>query len=238
MPECGAAAMRGAAACWALLIGPALAHAGREAVPTGAGSPAAAVAAPVAPAVPRSYPARAVADYARAVQLAQDGNTTEAELEFGQLSAAYPDLAGPQINIGLLRRRAGDLSAAEAALRLATERNSGSAIAWSELALTLRMRGQFEQAATAYERAIAADPAYAPAHRNLGVLLDLYLDRPAPALAALERYRELVGEDKQLNGWIAELRQRVARLAPSQGDAGPAPAQQPGDATQVPENAP
>lgn len=166
-----------------------------------------------AAAAPRSYSARAVADYARAVELARRGSTTEAELEFGQLSAAYPDLAGPQINIGLLRRRAGDLVGSEAALRLATERNPLSAVAWSELGLTLRMRGQFEQAAAAYERAIAVDPAYAPAHRNLGVLLDLYLDRPVPALAALERYRELAGEDKTVNGWIAELRQRVSRLA-------------------------
>lgn len=213
-----------AAAGCTLMCSVALTHAAPDAEPAGPALPAAAASAPGTGAVPRSYPARALADYARAIELMQAGRTTEAELEFGQLSAAYPGFAGPQINIGLLRRRAGDLDAAEAALRLATERNPGSAIAWSELALTLRMRGQFEQAVAAYERAIAADPAYAPAHRNLGVLLDLYLDRPAPALAALERYRELAGEEKQLNGWIAELRQRVAKLAPRDGGAATAEA--------------
>jgi tetratricopeptide (TPR) repeat protein len=218
------------------------ADAAQDAVPAGAAAPAVVAAAPSVPLAPRSYPARALADYARAIELAQAGRATEAELEFGQLSAAYPQFAGPQINIGLLRRRAGDLGGAEAALRLATERNPGSAVAWSELALTLRMRGQLEQAATAYERAIAANPAYAPAYRNLGVLLDLYLDRPVPALAALERYRELVGEEKQLNGWITELRQRIAKLAPPDGGAAPGeaplPLPQPNDPAPATETVP
>jgi tetratricopeptide (TPR) repeat protein len=186
------------------------------AAPAGAAPAAAPAAAPqvVAAPPPRSYPARAVAQYARAVELAQRGELTEAELEFGQLSAAYPDFAGPQINIGLLRRKAGNLEASEQALRLATARNPGSAAAWTELGVTLRMRGRFDDAAAAYRRAVAADPNHAAAHRNLGVVLDLYLDRPAEALAAFERYRELSAEDRQLSGWIAELKQRVARAQP------------------------
>jgi tetratricopeptide (TPR) repeat protein len=168
------------------------------------------VVAPVSP--PRSYPARAVTEYGRALELARRGEATEAELEFGQLAAAYPDFAGPQINIGLLRRKAGDLEASEQALRLATERNPASATAWTELGVTLRLRGRFDAAADAYRRAIVANPGHAAAHRNLGVVLDLYLDRPVDALAAFERYRELNAEDKQASAWVAELKQRVARL--------------------------
>jgi len=53
-------------------------------------------------------------------------------------------------------------------------------VAWSELGATQRMRGQFKDAASSYEQALAADPRYAPAWRNLGVLSDLYLgDRAA-----------------------------------------------------------
>lgn len=174
--------------------------------------------APVAPApeprpAPRNYPARALTEYGRAVALARSGDATEAELEFGQLAAAYPDYAGPQINIGLLKRKAGNLEGAEQALRLATERNSASALAWTELGVTLRMLGRFADSAAAHERAVLADPSFAPAQRNLAVVLDLYLDQPAPALAALERYRDLTAEDKQVAGWIAELRQRVNRAA-------------------------
>lgn len=189
------------------LCGPASLHA-QAATDTPDAAPT--VAAPP----PRTYPARAVADYERALELARRGDVTEAELEFGQLAAAYPQFAGPQINIGLLRRKAGNLEAAEQALRLATERNPDSATAWTELGVTLRMLGRFEPAAEAYRRAIAVDPNHAAAHRNLGVVLDLYLDRPAEALAAFERYRDLAAADRQLSGWIAELKQRVARLQP------------------------
>jgi tetratricopeptide (TPR) repeat protein len=165
-------------------------------------------------AAPRTYPARAVADFNRAIDLARSGKVTDAELEFGQLSVAYPELAGPQINIGLLRRKAGNLEAAEHALRLATEKNPLSAIAWTELGVTLRMLGRFNDALSAQQRAVAADPDSAAAHRNLAVLLDLYFDDPVRALPHMERYRELVPDDKQSAGWVAELKQRIARLAP------------------------
>ena len=72
-------------------------------------------------------------------------------------------------------------------------------------------RGEFQQAAVAYERAIAADANFAPAHRNLGVVLDLYLGDSARALAELERYQELSGEEKPVSVWIAELRQRTGQ---------------------------
>ncbi len=47
------------------------------------------------------------------------------------------------------------------------------------------MRGEFGDAATSYEQAIAADPRYAPAWRNLGVVSDLYLGDPNRALKAV-----------------------------------------------------
>jgi hypothetical protein len=50
------------------------------------------------------------------------------------------------------------------------------------------------------------------------VLKDLYLGDAAGALAALERYRSLTGEDKLVSGWIAELRHRTGT------PAAPAPA--------------
>lgn len=166
-------------------------------------------AAPAAP--PVDLPPRAVADFDRAVSLLRAGNTTEAELEFKQLAAGYPQFAGPHVNLGLLYRKAGKLDQALEALHIAVERNAGSAVAWNELGVTLRLSGKFQDAAAAYERAIAADPNFAPAHRNLGVLLDLYLGDPARALAELERYKELSGEDKPVNGWIAELKQRAGK---------------------------
>jgi Flp pilus assembly protein TadD len=177
-----------------------------EAVPAGAGSTA----------PPVEVPARAAAEFARAVELMRAGNAGEAALEFEQLAAGYPQLAGPHVNLGILHRKAGRLDAAVEALRAAVQRNPGNAIAWNELGVTLRMRGEFAEAAAAYERAIAIDPALAAAHRNLGVLRDLYLGDAPGALDAFEKYRSLTGEDRQVTGWIAELRQRTGsrRTAP------------------------
>src|SRR5262245_8669866 len=70
----------------------------------------------VPPPAPAPIPRRAQADFDRAVGLMRAGNASEAELEFKQLATGYPQLAGPQINLGLLQRKAGRLEEAEAAL--------------------------------------------------------------------------------------------------------------------------
>jgi Flp pilus assembly protein TadD len=150
------------------------------------------------------------------------GNQSEAEAQFHELALAYPSFAGPDINLGIMYRKAGRLVESEQALKAATSRNSASAPAWNELGVTLRLRGEFAEAAAAYEHAIAADANYAPAHRNLGVVLDLYLGEPERALTEFERYQELSREEKPVSVWIAELKQRTApKKAPSSSPATP-----------------
>ena len=113
-----------------------------------------------------------------------------------------------------MQRGAGNLDAAAAALQRATERSPDYAVAWNELGLVRRAQGKFTDAKAAYTKAIALDASYAPTHRNLGVLFDLYLADPAAALAEFEQYRKLTGEDKPVSGWIAELRRRTGLVAP------------------------
>jgi tetratricopeptide (TPR) repeat protein len=161
------------------------------------------------------------------VNFMRSGNATEAELEFKQMTLAYPRLSTPYVNLGILYRKSGHLDQSEEALKGAVERNGGSAVAWNELGATQRMRGEFPDAAASYEKAIAADSNYAPAYRNLGVVSDLYLGDPERALMALERYKELTGEDRPVTSWIAELRQRTGKPplkpagAPPAGDSTP-----------------
>ncbi len=186
-------------------------------------SGSAAGSAAVGPAGPPS--ARATADFNRAVGFMRSGNATEAELEFKQMTLSYPRLATPFVNLGILYRKAGRLDQSEDALKGAVERNGGSAVAWNELGATQRLRGEFPDAAASYEKAIAADSNFAPAYRNLGVVSDLYLGDPERALMALERYKELTGEDRPVTSWIAELRQRTGK--PPLKPAGAAPAATP-----------
>jgi Flp pilus assembly protein TadD len=175
---------------------------------------------------PVEVPARALADFNRAVGMMRAGNTTEAELEFKQISTMYPQLSTPYVNLGILFRKNGHLDQSEDALKNAVQRNGSSAVAWTELGATQRLRGEFQDSAASYEKAIAADPNYAAAYRNLGVVSDLYLSDPERALTAFEKYKELTKEDKPVSSWIAELRQRTGKPAVKP----PAPAAAPADA--------
>jgi tetratricopeptide (TPR) repeat protein len=165
---------------------------------------------------------RGKADFDRAVGFMKAGNTTEAELEFKQVALQFPQLSAPYVNLGILYRKTGRLDQSEEALKTAVERNDGSAVAWTELGATQRLRGEFPNAAASYEKAIAADPNFAPAYRNLGVVSDLYLGDPERALTAFERYKELTGEEKPVSGWIAELRQRTGKPPLKRPSAAPA----------------
>jgi Flp pilus assembly protein TadD len=192
-------------------------------------APGSASAAPVA------VTARGKADFDRAVGLMRSGNNTEAELEFKQVALQFPQLAAPYVNLGILYRKTGRLELSEDSLKTAVEHNDGSAVAWTELGATQRLRGEFPNAAASYEKAISADPNFAPAYRNLGVVSDLYLGDPERALTAFERYKELTGEEKPVSGWIAELRARTGKpplkrpsATPAAGSSDAAPGASPG----------
>jgi Flp pilus assembly protein TadD len=80
------------------------------------------------------------------------GNAVEAELEFKQMALAYPQLAAPDVNLGILYRKGGHLDQSEEALKSAVQRNGGSAVAWTELGVTQRWRGEFADAAASWGR--------------------------------------------------------------------------------------
>jgi tetratricopeptide (TPR) repeat protein len=160
-------------------------------------------------------PARAAQQYSQALQMMKTNRRTDAELEFKQLNAAYPQFAGPQLNLGLLYLHDSRLPEAEAAFKAALQITPANPIAGDELGIVERKLGKFADAEAAYLRAIAAEPNYAPAHLNLGVLYDLYLQQPQKALEQFERYIEIAGDNKQVSGWVIELRKRVGAPAPA-----------------------
>jgi tetratricopeptide (TPR) repeat protein len=186
-----------------------------EAKPAGPSSaPASAANAGVA-ADSTPIPPRAAQQYSQALQMMKSNRLTDAELEFKQLTAAYPQFAGPQLNLGLLYLQAARLPEAEGAFKAALQMNPANPIAGDELGIVERKLGKFTEAEAAYLRAIAAEPNYAPAHLNLGVLYDLYLGEPQKALEQFERYIEIAGENKQVAGWVIELRKRAGAPAPA-----------------------
>jgi tetratricopeptide (TPR) repeat protein len=147
--------------------------------------------------------------YADALALQQAGELAGAGRQFGALATDYPDRVEPRISLALVYAAVGEHEQAEELLEAAVADFPDSAVAWNELGILRRRDGRLAEAEKAYGRALEADPDYALAHRNRGILLDLYLGRPAEALAHYRRYLELAGGDEEVHAWIAELELRV-----------------------------
>jgi tetratricopeptide (TPR) repeat protein len=194
------------------------------AVPAPAAQPGPAVlsSAPVAAAPTQPPPpARATADFARAVALVKAGKEDEAELEFQQIATGYPAYPGALVNLGILYRKHGELAKSDQALHAAVQRDANDAVGWCELGVTLRLEGKFHEAVDAYHQAISLSPDFAPAYRNLAIVLDLYLGDTAAALSAMEHYQALAADDKAVTGWIADLKQRAGKNAAPAASSAP-----------------
>jgi Flp pilus assembly protein TadD len=93
-----------------------------------------------------------------------------------------------------------------------------TASAYNQLGILYRESGRFTEARAAYGSALKINPDYALAQRNLGILLDIYLQQPQQALVHYRAYAQLAGEhDKEAALWVAEIQQRLGVNAESSG---------------------
>lgn len=172
--------------------------------PSAGETPAAGAPAPLDPTVVRQYE--------RALAAMKAKRDAQAERLLLELVQSHSQLAGPQVNLGILYRRGGRQADAERVLRRAIALNPRRADAYNELGIALREQGRFAEARAAYERALALDPAYAFAHLNLGILYDLYLLQPHEALQHYERYQQLAtAPDPEVEKWVVDLQRRTQR---------------------------
>jgi Flp pilus assembly protein TadD len=151
---------------------------------------------------------RTLFEQATAVMAA--GDFLDAELRFKEFVLQYPDYPGAWVNLAIIHGNNQNDDAARQALDRALALNPDHAVALNQLGLLLRRNGNFLEAEAAYLKAVTVSPDYALAHYNLGVLNELYLQRLEAALQHFEIYQSLVGEDKQVEKWIADLKRRVA----------------------------
>ena len=164
-----------------------------------------------AQAVPMAeVPPRVQTMYEQAVAVMAAGDFMDAELRLKEFLLQYPGYPGAHVNLAIIHSSNGNEAAAQAAIDAALALNPNHAAALNQQGMLLRRNGKFSEAEAAYLKAVTASPDYALAHYNLGVLNELYLQRLDTALRHFERYQALVGEDKQVEKWIADLRRRVA----------------------------
>ncbi len=137
-----------------------------------------------------------------------------AEKLLQQLTADYPKLSGPYLNLGLVYRHTDRQPEAEQAIQKAIEVNANNLDAYNQLAILKREQGDFTAAESLYHQALAIWPQHADSHRNLGILYDLYMGQFDKALMHFETYQSLQPEpDPQLTGWIVDLKRRQNELA-------------------------
>ena len=167
-----------------------------------------------------AYPAAATNGYARALGYMDAGDDSRAIQELEKLLAAYPEFAGPSVNLGIIHGRNGRPDAAEEALRRAVIVCSSCAAAYNQLGILQREQGRFSEAEQSYLNSIAADPEYPLAYFNLAVLYDLYQGRSELALSYyqdyLKRQPDAQGNDL-VNKWIIDLQRRVGKLERTAG---------------------
>ncbi len=160
----------------------------------------------------RNVPSRAVTLYEQATAAMAAGDFLDAERRFSEFLLHYPNYPGAHVNLAIIHAGNGNNDASLDAIEAALAIDAGYAPALNQKGMLLRRNGNFPGAEAAYLKAVTANPDYAWAHYNLGVLNELYLQRLDVALQHFERYQELVDDDKQVEKWIADLRRRVAAI--------------------------
>lgn len=149
--------------------------------------------------------------YDAAVRLLEQDRYAEGVALMLQVADRQPDVTAPQINLGIAYERMGDLERAEASFAKALELNPNHPVVHDELGLLYREAGRFAEARASYEKALAIHPGFHFAHRNLAILCDVYLNDLPCALTHYEAYAQAEPDDKEVQKWIADLRNRTGR---------------------------
>jgi len=155
-------------------------------------------------------PPQALTMFEQAISIMASGDFVDAELRLKEFLLQYPAYPGAHVNLAIIHSQNGNDQAAQDSVDKALVLDPSHPPALNQQGMLLRKNGKFLEAEAAYLKAVTSSPDYALAHYNLGVLNELYLQRLDVALQHFENYQRIVGNDKQVERWIADLTRRVA----------------------------
>ncbi|TAA44971.1 tetratricopeptide repeat protein [Corallincola spongiicola] len=129
---------------------------------------------------------------------------------FEAVLAEQADLSGARVNLAQLYRMQGQTDTAMTQLKQAVKDNPNNLDGWNLLGVLQREQGDFTAAEQSYLEALQRWNDYAPAHRNIGILYELYMGRFNDALTHYEAYQALQEKpERRVKGWILLLQRRI-----------------------------
>lgn len=150
------------------------------------------------------------AEYERALSLLRQKRYDEGISILLDVTESTPGVTAPYIDLGIAYEQTGDLEQAEEALDTAARLSPDNPIVQNELGILYRKTGRFADARASYEKALAVFGDFHFARRNLAVLCDLYLADLDCALQNYRAYLDSVGDDPDVEIWIADVENRLA----------------------------
>lgn len=154
--------------------------------------------------------ARAVRkDFDAAMKLIKAGKYDKGVELLNKVTARSKNNSPPFINLAMAYHRTGNLQLAESNLQEALRIDPENPVANHEYALLYRKTGRFNEARDLYEKTLTKYPGFHLAHRNLGILCDLYLRDYGCALQHYQAYSSAMPDDKAVKIWITDIQKRT-----------------------------
>jgi len=147
--------------------------------------------------------------YKEALVHLQSGELMKAEKLLKEISAKYPRMGGPYINLGIIAMKEGRWQEGENLLISAKSLNPNNPEVFNYLGVIYRHQGKFNEAKNVYLLAIEQDKDFSSAYLNLGILFDLYLSDYVMAKKYYQQYQAMDPDNETVKTWLIDLDQRI-----------------------------
>ena len=143
--------------------------------------------------------------FGEAMQAAELGELEKATGLLNTVIRHADDNPVPFINLALIYLKLDDYKLAEINFKRALDLDPDNPVANNEYAMLLRRTGRVLQARTVYEKTLQKYPGHVRAHKNLGILCEVYLKDYKCAHEHYLAYGKFRPDDADVKSWMAGL---------------------------------
>lgn len=150
--------------------------------------------------------AKGVEELRRAIVVLELKDYQRSEADFEELVKVLPEIPEAYFNLAWVKQQLGKHAEVGAYAASGLKLRPNEVAAYLMMALSERELGRFLNAESIYLAALGTAPDDDRLHLNLGILYDLYLQRPGEALEHYRQYQRLQKTpNPQVGGWIVAM---------------------------------